>query len=183
MWVALPTCMATLQKKPTDQAQEAEEKLIELLRSFDNAMLVSGGVEPHARPMSIAETSPDGTLWFLTGKDTQKVFEIAENTDAMAVMQSATRYISVTGRARVVDDRARIHKLWKEPMRVWFTGKDDPNIVLIALEPREAEYWDNKGFQGVRLALRFAKAYVTGDKREAAAGERDDVSTHAKVQL
>jgi general stress protein 26 len=175
--------MATLQKKPNDAAQQAEQKFLELLRGFDYAMLVSGGVEPHARPMSIAETSPDGSLWFLTGKDTQKVFELAENTDAMAVLQSSSHYISITGRARIVDDRAHIHKLWKEPMKVWFSGKDDPNIVLIRLEPHSAEYWDNSGFQGVRLALRFAKAYVTGENRDAALGSRDDVATHGKVQL
>jgi len=174
--------MATLQKNPVETAQQAEQKFIEVLRSFDYAMLVSSGAgaEPHARPMAIAESDTDGTIWFLTGKDTQKVFEIAEHTETLAVMQSSSRYLSVTGRARIVDDRARIHKLWKEPMRVWFDGKDDPNIVLIRLEPRFAEYWDNKGFSGVRLALRFAKAYVTGDSPKQ---NPDDVATHAKVQL
>jgi hypothetical protein len=32
----------------------------------------------------------------------------------------------------------------------------------------------------VRLALRFAKAYVTGDSPKT---DPDDVATHAKVQL
>ena len=174
--------MATLQKSPTDPTQQAEQKFLEVLRSFDYAMLVSSGAgeQPHARPMAIAETSPDGSLWFLTGKDTHKVFELQGNTQALAVMQGESRYLSVTGHAQLVDDRDRIHKLWKEPMRVWFDGKDDPNIVLICLEPQSAEYWDDKGLQGVRLALRFAKAYVTGDSPRT---DPDDVATHAKVQL
>jgi general stress protein 26 len=150
--------MATLQKHSTDSTQQAEQKFLEVLRSFDYAMLISGaaGEEPHARPMAIAETSPDGTLWFLTGKDTQKVFEIAENTRALAVMQGDSRYLSITGRARIVDDRAHIHALWKEPMRVWFDGKDDPNIVLICLEPAQRRVLEQQGPRGraARAALR-----------------------------
>lgn len=182
MWVATPAGMATVHKTPTDPTQQAEQKFIEVLRSFDYAMLVSSGAgeAAHARPMAIAEASPDGTLWFLTGKDTHKAFELAEQSDALAVMQGDSRYLSVSGRAHLVDDRARIHKLWKEPMRVWFDGKDDPNIVLICLEPQQAEYWNNKGREGVRLALRFAKAYLTGDSPMT---DPEDVATHAKVQL
>lgn len=171
--------MATV--KPTNRTEEAEKKFIELLRSFDNAMLVShaAGDSMHARPMAVAETGDDGSIWFLTGADTTKTFEIARDTEVAAVMQSSAKYLSVTGTAELSRDRGHIHRLWKEAFKVWFDGKDDPNIVLIRLQPSAAEYWDNRGFQGLKLALRYAKAYITGEEPR---GEAEDVKTHAKLQ-
>lgn len=174
--------MATSKQEKTISNESAEQKFLEVLKSFDNAMLISGdrGSNPHARPMSIADVDKDGVLWFLTGKDTQKAFEISRDSDAMAVMQGNVRYLSVSGRAEIVEDRAKIQALWKEPMRAWFDGKDDPRIVLISFRPSEAEYWDNTGVSGVRFALRYAKAVLTGEELRQAPGNTD---THGKVQL
>lgn len=174
--------MATYkQEKPISQ-EDAEQKFLEVLKSFDNAMLVSGDRTSgmHARPMSIAEVDKDGVLWFLTGKDTQKAFEISRDSDTMAIMQGNVRYLSVTGRAELVDDRAKVQALWKDSMRAWFDGKDDPRIVLIALRPSQAEYWDNTGLSGVRFALRYAKAMLTGEELRQSPQNTD---THGKVQL
>jgi general stress protein 26 len=174
--------MATFQQSNTRSADQAEQKFLELLRGFDFAMLVShaGQSQLHARPMAIASSDADGTLWFLTGADTAKAFEAAKNSDILAVMQGSSKYLSVAGTAELSHDREKIRSLWKESFRPWFDGKDDPNILLLALKPRDAEYWDNAGLQGVKFALRFAKAYVTGGELTDA---DNDVKTHAKVQL
>lgn len=167
----------------TNSIQQAEKKFWELLRGFDFAMLVtqSPSAELHARPMAIAEIGEDGSVWFLSGTETNKVFELVQNAHAVAVMQGGSRYLSVTGLADLVQDREHVRRLWRESFRVWFKDKDDPNIMLIRLRPREGEYWDQHGVQGLKFALRFAKAYVTGeDLREQ---ERNDVATHAKLPL
>lgn len=174
--------MSTTPQTKNSPADEAENKFMELLRDFHNAMLVSHGAsELHARPMAIAEVSNDGSLWFLTGSDTKKAFEVARDASTMAVMQSAAKYLSVTGQAEIIHDRDHIRRLWKDAYKVYFKDKDDPSIVLIRFMPREAEYWDNSGFQGLKFALRYAKAYVTGT--ELTDQQRDDVKTHAKVAL
>ena len=183
--IAESVSMATYTNDKTISNAAAEQKFIEVLKSFDNAMLISGvsghqGVGMHARPMSIAEVDKDGVLWFLTGKDTEKAFEISRESEAMAVMQGNVRYLSVSGNAEIVEDRAKVHALWKEPMRAWFDGKDDPRIVLIALRPSAAEYWDNTGISGVRFALRYAKAMLTGEELRQPPG---NTATHGKVQL
>jgi len=155
---------------------------MELLRSFDFAMLVSHGPNEqlHARPMAVAETGEDGSLWFLTGIDTAKTFEVARRPEIIAVMQSASSYLSVMGAAEIFSDREHIRRIWKESFRVWFDGKDDPNIVLIRLRPISAEYWNSTGLQGLKFALRYAKAYVTGhDLRD----DEGDVRAHARLQL
>jgi general stress protein 26 len=166
---------------PND-AEKAQQKFFELLKQFDNAMLVTHSERSgplHGRPMAIAETSEDGSIWFITGADTHKVDEIAQDTHLLAVMQKDRQFLSVSGRGELHRDKARIHKVWKESFRAWFDGKDDPNIVLIRLNPTDAEYWDNKGLAGLKFVLKFAAAYVSGKELRGP----NDVNVHAKVPL
>ncbi|HKP56246.1 MAG TPA: pyridoxamine 5'-phosphate oxidase family protein [Polyangiales bacterium] len=169
--------------KTTTPEQKAQQNFHDILKEFKDAMLITRGSTTglHGRPMAIADTDEDGSVWFITGSDTSKVLEIEQDATALAVMQSSLKSLSVSGRAELSRDRNKIHELWKESFRVWFKGKDDPNLVLIRLNPAEAEYWDTSGAQGVKFALRFAKAYVTGQSMTD--DEREDVNTHAKVQL
>jgi general stress protein 26 len=168
----------------TDQqsSRKAQQNFVEILHKFDRAMLVTHAPEAgfHARPMAIADTDQDGSLWFITGADTAKVDELERDAQVMAIMQSSSKWLSVVGRAEVRRDKARIDQLWKEAFRVWFSGKDDPNIVLLRLSPTEAEYWDSSGLKGLKFALQFAAAYVTGKELH---GGADDVDQHAKVPL
>ncbi|MET0386809.1 MAG: pyridoxamine 5'-phosphate oxidase family protein [Polyangiales bacterium] len=177
--------MATLKtQSPKPTADEADRKFQEILRGFDNAMLVThaDNAQLHARPMAVAATDPDGSVWFITGADSTKTFEAAQRPEILAVMQGSSKYLSIMGSAEFSRDREHINRLWKEAYKVWFSqGKDDPNILLIRLRPDSAEYWDNSGAQGVKFALRAAKAYVTGNELRNDGG--DDVKTHAKVQL
>jgi general stress protein 26 len=169
--------------KTTTPDEKAQQNFFEILKEFKDAMLVTRGSSAglHARPMAIADTDQDGSLWFITGGDSSKVFELEKDATALAVMQGSSKSLSVGGRAELSRDRNKIHELWKEAFRVWFKGKDDPNIVLIRLHPAEAEYWDSSGVQGVKFALRFARAYVTGQSMSY--DQTDDVNTHAKVRL
>lgn len=172
----------TTTQNQTTAANEAEQKFLQLLRDFHNAMLISqDGQQLHARPMAVAEVSSDGSLWFMTGSDSNKAFEIARDASTMAVMQSSSKYLSVVGHAEIVRDRDHVRRLWKDAYKVYFKDKDDPNIVLIRFIPRAAEYWDSSGFEGLKFALRFAKAYITGTTLPQQ--QENDPKTHAKVAL
>jgi len=172
------------QAKPSgNDTEKAQQHFFELLKKFDTAMLVTHPATRgplHGRPMEVAETSEDGSIWFITGLDTPKVAEIEHDSELLALFQEGRRYLSVSGRAQLHRDRARIHKVWKEPYRVWFKdGKDDPNIVLIRLVPTGAEYWDNAGPKGLTFILKAAAAYVTG----AELRDPGNIDQHAKVPL
>ncbi|MDB4985449.1 MAG: ral stress protein 26 [Myxococcaceae bacterium] len=169
-------------KQGSSDSAKAQQNFLELLKKFDTAMLVTqtgAGGAPHARPMAVADTSEDGSVWFITGADSPKIDEIRADHEVVAAFSEGRRYLSVSGRAEISRDRARIAQVWKESFEVWFHGKDDPNIVLLRLDPSEAEYWDNSGSQGIKYALKFAAAYVSGEKLRGT----DDVNTHGKVQL
>lgn len=157
------------------------EHLLELLKGFDTAMLATrtGNGAIRARPMALAEVRDDGLVHVVAGLDDPKVAEIESDPHVGLFMQGKTQWVSISGSARVVRDRALIERLWSEVWRVWNpAGKDDPNLCLIAIEPSEGEYWDNAGARGVAFLLEAAKAYVTGTTPDA-----QKMDENAKVSL
>lgn len=171
--------MTALHAAPGSPA-EAPEHLVELLRAFDTAMLItrpsSGALR--ARPMSLAEIEPDGTLWFLTSASSPKAQELSEDSRAMVTLQKATRFVALNGDMEFVTDRARIHQLWKVTDAAWFQDADDPDIVLLRFSPVDAEYWDNAGTRGLRYAFEIAKAVI---QKEPMGASATVPAAHAKV--
>lgn len=81
---------------------------------------------------------------------------------------------------RVVDDGPRTRRLWKEPHKVWFPkGPDDPDLVLLSVEPEIAEFWDVGGIKGLRYLFDAAKAYVTGER----VAIEDESDIHARLRV
>jgi general stress protein 26 len=69
---------------------------------------------------------------------------------------SEFEYVSIAGRAQVVEDRQKVKQLWNEGLRVWFPkGPEDPEIALIAVEVERAKYWTD-----VASTAAYAWAYV-----------------------
>ncbi|MBV9946313.1 MAG: pyridoxamine 5'-phosphate oxidase family protein [Myxococcales bacterium] len=162
---------------------EKRQRFRKVMASFDTAMLVTRTADGQmkSRPLSIArrEHDPD-RLYFATSVDSPKALELEADPVVHVCMQEKRRFVSLTGRARIVRDRALIDELWAEPMRVWFPkGKDDPSLCIVIVEPSEGAYWDMTGTEGVAYLLEMARAYVTGTKADA-----DDDQRHAaRVKL
>jgi general stress protein 26 len=122
----------------------------------------------HSRPMAAVEQERDSdveALWFFTRAESRKVAEIAADPRVTVDYADASgqNYVSVTGRAEIVDDRDRIAALWSEPMRTWFpNGKDDPAIRLVRVVMETAEYWDAPSSAMV-FAFGYARSRLTGE--------------------
>lgn len=156
---------------PTDN----REHLHRLLEQFSTAMLVThaGGGKLRARPMAVAQVEKDCRVWFLTAEESAKAHEIGSDTRVQIICQNdRSAYLSLGGEARLVRDRTKIHELWKEPFRIWFEGKDDPQIVLIEVRPEEGEFWDNEGINKVKFFFAAMKAYAAGEKPDFDEGEQ-----------
>ena len=134
----------------------------ELLSKFRTAMFVTQGREPglHARPIAVAKMEEDGTLWFVTGRDTPKIDALTAHPEALVCLQKDNQFVTVSCRVEVIQDRSKVEELWSESFRVWFDGKDDPNLVLLRLAANAGEYWDQSGTRGLKYAFRAAKAYA-----------------------
>ena len=127
---------------------DAVRKIAEMIKGIRTAMLVTnteGGV-PRSRPMSTQDVDFDGTVWFFTGVDTRKAQEIARNPTVAVTYASSGKetYVSLTGRAELVDDRARIREYWNPFLKAWFDAPDDPSLRLLKVDISEAEYWANE---------------------------------------
>lgn len=166
------------QQNPSDLMTDQAEKLHDLVADFTDAMLVtrslSGGL--HARPMRIADLEHDADLWFVSSTNSGKIHEIEEKPEVNVTLQGGGKYISLSGRVSIDNDRSKIESMWREPLRTWFPeGKDDPRIVLLRFEASEGEYWDNSGAQGIKYLFKAGKAYLQGKTPDI------DQSIHSKV--
>ncbi|MBW8882162.1 MAG: pyridoxamine 5'-phosphate oxidase family protein [Asticcacaulis sp.] len=148
--------------------EEARKKTWSLIKDIKVAMMASwdqDSHEAHARPMMALETEDfDGILWFFTGRDTRKAHEIAESHEALLTYADpkAMNYVSLSGRAALVDDRAKIAELWTDYAKIWFPdGQDDPNLVLLRFDAETAEFWEAPN--AVVRSVSYLKSLVTGD--------------------
>lgn len=140
-------------------------KLWDLIKTVEVAMMVTeDGEHLRSRPMAVSQKEFDGTLWFFTRADSHKVVEVAEDhrVNLAYAHPGKQDYVSVSGRASLVRDRAAIDEHWTELLRVWFPkGKDDPEIALIKVVVQQAEYWDAPSSTMLH-AYGYVKAITTG---------------------
>ena len=126
--------------------------------------------------MSTQEFEFDGDLWFFSSSNTHKVEEIAKD-DRVNVAYSKpadNTYVSLSGRAVVINDPAKIKELWNPILKAWFPeGLEDPNLCLLKVSVEQAEYWDAPSSKIVQL-YGFVKALATG--QEADYGENKKIA-------
>lgn len=147
-----------------------EEKTICMLVTRDGAAL-------RARPMAASPRRSEHRIWFITDRQNHKDEEIGAHPEVCMTFQDErdNSYVSVSGTARMVEDREKLRQLWNPAVDSWFEGgPDDPRATLIAVEPTQAEFWDNDS-SDVLVMLKMAKARMTGD--------RPDLGENAKVRL
>jgi general stress protein 26 len=164
---------------PEDSAPEAVERVLEILRDFDTATLVTHTPEGrlHGRPMAIGAVDADGTLWFITDQTSQKAAEIRSDARALVTLQNSRRFVTANGDLTLVKNQQKVRELWKETDKLWFDNENDPDIVLLRFAPIDAEYWDTSGVRGVKFVFKAAKAFLTGEK----AKQENDAELHGKV--
>jgi general stress protein 26 len=148
-------------------AEDSREKVWELIKDIKVAMLVTMDEQGHhyARPMVAQEPDEHHDLWFFTSIDSPKIREIETNPEVLLSYADPgdNAYVSISGRAHVVQDRAKIHELWSESLKAWWPdGKDDPDLALICVTPESAEYWDGPASTVVQ-AFGYLKAKITGE--------------------
>lgn len=101
-----------------------------------------------SRPMVAATNSFDGALWFFTRSISPVAQEISARGDVNVTYVSAPedRFVSVSGRATVVQEADRAGQMWNPSYSAWFAGgPTDPELSMIRIDVTRVEYWDRKG--------------------------------------
>ncbi len=133
-----------MQEVPT--RDEAIATVASMIKDIPVAMLTTTGLgRLRSRPM-VAQRGPfDGSLWFLTARETGKTGEIRDRqaVHVTFVSPADNRYVWASGTASIVDDRVLLKSLWHPGYLPWLPGgPDDPGLSLIKVRVEEAEYWD-----------------------------------------
>jgi general stress protein 26 len=147
---------------------DESRKVAELLKGERFAFLTTRTPDGTltSRPMTLQEVEFDGDLWFFAERDSNPVKHITLSPQVNVGVGSGGSWVSLTGRATVVDDLAKKRELWNSAVEAWFPdGPDDDSVVLLKVEGDSAEYWDTPGGRFATV-LSFAKAKLTGERIE-----------------
>lgn len=154
-------------------SQEAIKKIKELSEKARICMFCTelDRLPVNSRPMGLQETDENGNLWFISSETSNKNFEIKEDKRVQLYFMnnSDSEYLSVFGDAYIYKDKSTIEDKWSPMANAWFDGKDDPNVSIIRVEPKETYYWDTKAGKLVSL-LSFAAAAISGNKTDNSDG-------------
>lgn len=152
-----------------DNNTPAHEILWKLIKDIRFGMLThrtSTGIL-HAHPLTTQNRSLDeqNELYFFIPKSGELYERLL--TDGEVNVSYADpgedSYVSLSGQARFVDDVVQKEVLWSPATQAWFPGGyADPEVALLAVRIRHAEYWDVDESKMVQL-FKMAKAAVTGE--------------------
>src|SRR5687767_5291931 len=161
-----------------EDRQEQIGKLRELLEGIDFCMLTTiDSGQLRSRPMSTQQAEFDGDVWFFTSDESHKIGEIEKDNRvclAYAKPDSDT-YVSVSGRAEMTRDRAKMEELWSPILKAWFPGGlDDPHLCLMKVSAEQAEYWDSPSGKLLQL-FGFVKALATGQEADWGENKKIDL--------
>ena len=122
---------------PDDVWKAIRDLRIAMLATEEDGRLVS-------RPMASYGHREDGRIYFITHLDNN----IARTGEAVPVNLAyadadKNSYLSVSGLARLNQDRQKLHELWSVWSEAWLPqGPDAHDVALIAVEPDDAKLWD-----------------------------------------
>lgn len=169
--------MADATSTNTDREVPLERKLddlYDLIDGIETAMLTTRTIEGTlvSRPLQTQKRTDDMDLWFMTSTETHKVDELHANPEVnLAYYKDGSReWVSVSGRARLTQDRKRIRELYKPDWKAWLEdqggdrdgGPDDPRIALIKVEPHTVTYMKSNQPRLVAM-FKVMKAIATGE--------------------
>jgi general stress protein 26 len=152
------------------------EKAWDLMEKIGISMLVTKvGNQMRARPMAAHVARDENRIYFLSDVRQHKDDEIASNPDVNLAFANASsqKYVSVSGRAEVSNDRAKIKELFTTTAKAWWDSAEDPNIRVLKVTPHDAEYWDSPG-----TVVSYVKMAAA-----AATGTRPDLGENRKVAM
>lgn len=163
----------------------SKEKLYDLIDDIETAMFTTRRPDGRlvSRPMATQKRADGADLWFVTARDTEKLDEIRHDPHVnLAYYKDRTReWVSISGRARAVDDRKKIRELYQPDWRAWFGDEghekhgtpDDPRMILIAVDIELAMFLEINKPRAVVL-FEVVKGMITGNAPDFGEPERID---------
>ena len=134
----------------------------------------AGGMR--ARPLDARPHRQAQTIYFIIDARGFKDEEIAACPDVCFTLINAEEkaYLSLSGRADILQDAALAAAFWKKADEVWWAeGPHDRHVRVLRLKPHLAELWDGPASSAV-ARYELAKSRATG--KEPDLGENRKVT-------
>lgn len=137
--------------------EELKQKVLNLLDEQKVGTLATVEQDkPHTRYMTFFHEGL--TLYTPTSKETHKADEIEKNPNVHILIGYSGEgfgdtYAEIAGTATLTDDPELIDRLWSEEMEKWFKGKDDPNLVILKIDPTSIRYMNEGNRTQAELSL------------------------------
>ncbi|MGY4691738.1 pyridoxamine 5'-phosphate oxidase family protein [Salibacterium sp. K-3] len=140
------------------EQSEMKKKIEDIIDQYKTGVLAT--VEqgrPHSRYMTFYHD--DLTLYTPTSKDTHKAEEIETNPYVHILLGYEGEglddlYVEASGKAVIREDRQTKEKVWKESMDRWFDGIDDPEFVVLEIQPDGMRLMNKSGEPPQELDLK-----------------------------
>jgi general stress protein 26 len=132
-------------------ATTKKTQLYDLIDGIEIAMLTTRRPDGRlvSRPMATQARAAGADLWFVTDASAYKLDELEQEPQVNLAYfnQKSREYVSISGTARISNDRAKIAELYRPDWKAWFEGNskeagtpEDPRIILIGVDVESAVY-------------------------------------------
>lgn len=153
----------------TTTTDKDHQKLWDLIKDTRFGMFVHRHHDGllHSHPLTTQNKAIDegATLYFFVPKDGEIARSIATDNAVNVAYANTDKdsYVSVSGRAALLDDQAKKEELFTAMAKAWFPrGVTDPNLGLLTVQIDNAEFWDVDDSKMVQV-FKMMKAAVTGE--------------------
>lgn len=135
----------------------AKEKALKILSKNDIGVLATvSGNKPVARYMSFY--SEEFVLYTITDKRTEKVEDIEQNPYAFILLGYEEGlldkdYVEIEATVSTSYNAELIDHAWNDYMDNQYSGKDDPNILVLRMSPMKVTLKEKKGGESTPIEL------------------------------
>ena len=161
--------------------EDAVSKLRELISEIHLGMMTThDGENLRSRPMALIGLESSGDMWFITSSKTHKVDEIQKypQSNISFVDNNSQKYVSVSGKLSIVNDRKRLESCWKPAYKAYFPrGMEDKDLCLLKFTIEQAEYWDSSE-SAMKVVHGFIQP-VSRDQPIEGQHEQFEIQSHA----
>ncbi|QFF97707.1 general stress protein [Psychrobacillus glaciei] len=104
--------------------------------------------KPHSRYMTFF--NEDFIMYAATSKKTHKVEEVKQNPNTHILLGYDGKgfgdsFLEIEGMVEVSDREGLKEKVWNKALKGWFTGPEDPNLIILKITPTQIRLMNTKG--------------------------------------
>ena len=113
--------------------------------------------QPQARVLAYFPPEDDWIIWLGTSTNSRKIKQVKNNPSVMVFYydQKGRSYVSIAGKAKIVNDPELKKKYWKDGWKVYYPNPEK-DYVLVKVIPEKMEicsykyklFWDEEGKPG-----------------------------------